>query len=49
LKEGIGFIYNKIKELESFKNKKGDKLSNVSRLVQKAGLEPARAVLPIGF
>jgi site-specific DNA recombinase len=49
LKEGIGFIYSKINELESFKNKKGDKLSNVSRLVQKAGLEPARALLPIGF
>ena len=49
LKEGIGFIYSKINELERFKNKKGDKLSNVSRLVQKAGLEPARALLPIGF
>jgi site-specific DNA recombinase len=49
LKEGIRFIYSKINELERFKNKKGDKLSNVSRLVQKAGLEPARALLPIGF
>ena len=48
-KEGFGFIYRKTNELEGVKNKKGDNLSNVSRLVQKAGLEPARALLPIGF
>ena len=48
-KDGFRFIYSKINELEGVKNKKGDNLSNVSRLVQKAGLEPARALLPIGF
>ena len=48
-KEGFGYIYNKIKELESIKNKKGDNLSKVSRLVLKAGLEPARPLLTTGF
>ena len=48
-KEGFGYIYNKIKELESIKNKKGDNLSKVSRLVLKAGLEPARTLQSIGF
>ena len=42
-KEGFGFIYRKTNELEGVKNKKGDNLSNVSRLVLKAGLEPARS------
>ena len=32
-KEGFQFIYSKINELESIANKKGDNLSNVSRLV----------------
>ena len=41
-KEGFGFIYSKINELESIKNKKEDNLSKVSRLVLKAGIEPAR-------
>ena len=32
-KEGFGFIYQKIKELQVLKKEKGDKLSNVSHLV----------------
>ena len=48
-KEGFEFIYSKIDELESIKNKKGDNLSKVSRLVLKAGLEPARPLLTTGF
>ena len=41
-KEGFEFIYQKISELQVFKKEKGDKLSNVSHLVLKAGIEPAR-------
>ena len=41
-KEGFGFIYQKISELQAFKKEKGDKLSNVSHLVLKTGLEPVR-------
>ena len=48
-KEGFQFIYSKINELESIANKKGDNLSKVSRLVLKAGLEPARPLLTTGF
>ena len=40
-KDGFRFIYSKINELESIANKKGDNLSKVSRLVLKAGIEPA--------
>ena len=32
-KESFRYIYNKINELQHFKNKTGDKISNVSRLV----------------
>jgi hypothetical protein len=32
-KEGFGFIYQKISELQVVKKEKGDKLSNVSHLV----------------
>ena len=35
-KEGFGYIYQKIKELQGVKKEKGDKLSNVSRLVHYA-------------
>ena len=38
-KEGFGFIYQKINELQAFKKEKGDKLSNVSHLVQAERLE----------
>ncbi len=48
-KEGFEFIYQKISELQVFKKEKGDKLSNVSHLVLKMGLEPIRALLPTGF
>ena len=48
-KEGFGFIYQKINELQVLRKEKGDKLSNVSRLVLEAGLEPARTLLLIGF
>ena len=37
-KEGFGFIYQKINELQVFKKEKGDKLSNVSHLVLKVGV-----------
>ena len=37
-KEGFGFIYQKIKELQALKKEKGDKLSNVSHLVLKVGV-----------
>ena len=36
-KEGFGFIYQKISELQGVKKEKGDKLSNVSHLVHYAG------------
>ena len=39
-KEGFGFIYQKINELQVLKKEKGDKLSNVSHLVLKVGIEP---------
>jgi site-specific DNA recombinase len=39
-KEGFGFIYQKISELQRVKKEKGDKLSNVSHLVLKVGIEP---------
>ena len=39
-KEGFGFIYQKINELQVLRKEKGDKLSNVSRLVLKVGIEP---------
>ena len=39
-KEGFGFIYQKIKELQRIKKEKGDKLSNVSHLVLKVGVSP---------
>ena len=39
-KEGFGFIYQKINELQGVKKEKGDKLSNVSHLVLKVGIEP---------
>ena len=39
--DGFEFMYQKINELGSVKNKKGDNLSKVSRLVLKAGIEPA--------
>ena len=41
-KDGFGFIYQKTNELKGLKKEKGDKLSNVSHLVLKAGIEPAR-------
>ena len=41
-KEGFGFIYQKINELQVLRKEKGDKLSNVSRLVLKVGIEPTR-------
>ena len=39
-KEGFGFIYQKISELQGFKKEKRDKLSNVSYLVPRVGIEP---------
>ena len=40
-KDGFEFIYQKTNELKGLKKEKGDKLSNVSHLVLKAGIEPA--------
>lgn len=40
-KEGFGYIYKKINELESVLNKTGDNFSKVSHLVELAGFEPA--------
>jgi site-specific DNA recombinase len=48
-KEGFGFIYQKINELQVFKKEKGDKLSNVSHLVLEMGLEPIRTLQSTGF
>ena len=48
-KEGFGYIYQKIKELQGVKKEKGDKLSNVSHLVLGAGLEPARPQWSLDF
>ena len=41
-KEGFGFIYQKINELQGLKKEKGDNFSDISHLVLKAGIEPAR-------
>ena len=41
-KDGFGFIYQKTNELKGLKKEKGDKLSNVSHLVLKVGIEPTR-------
>jgi site-specific DNA recombinase len=49
LKEGVGYIYQKINELESVVNKKGDSLSKVSRSVLEMGLEPIRTLQSTGF
>jgi site-specific DNA recombinase len=48
-KEVFDYIYKEINELEDVLNKTGDNLSKVSRLVLKAGLEPARTLQSIGF
>ena len=48
-KESFGYIYKKINVLKLVKNKTGDKISNVSRLVLEMGLEPIRTLLFIGF
>ena len=48
-REGFGYIYNKISELESVSNKKRDELSNISPLVLEAGLEPARPQWSLDF
>ena len=37
-KEGFGFIYTKINDLKSIKNKKGDTFSNISRSVLEVGV-----------
>ena len=39
-KEGFGFIYQNISELQMVKKEKGDKLSNISHLVPWVGIEP---------
>ena len=39
-KEGFGFIYQKINDLQVLRKEKGDKLSNVSHLVLEVGIEP---------
>ena len=49
LNPSIKYIYQEMNKLELEKRKKGDKISNVSRFVLKAGLEPARTLLFIGF
>ena len=41
-KDGFEFIYQKINELEGLKKETGNSFSDVSRLVLKAGIEPAR-------
>ena len=48
-KEGFGYIYKKINELEVMKIKKGDELSNISPFVLGAGLEPARPQWSLDF
>ena len=40
-KQGFGYIYHNTNKLEGYKIKTEDKLSNISRLVPKAGIEPA--------
>ena len=41
-KEGFGFIYQKINELQGLKKQKGDNFSDISHLVLKVGIEPTR-------
>ena len=40
LKEGFGFIFQKINELKGLKKEKGDNFSDISHLVLKVGIEP---------
>ena len=49
LNTGLQYIFQTINDLEDNKQKTGDTFSNVSRKVLKAGLEPARILLSIGF
>ena len=39
-KEGFGFIYQKINDLQGLKKEKGDNFSDISHLVLKVGIEP---------
>ena len=45
-KEGFGFIYQKVNELQVLRKEKGDKLSNVSHLVPRVGIEPTLLAEP---
>ena len=49
LNPSIKYIYQEMNKLELEKRKKGDKISNVSRLVLEAGLEPARPQWSLDF
>ena len=49
LNHGIKYIYQEINKLVIEKQKTEDKISDVSRSVLGAGLEPARTLLLIGF
>ena len=40
LKEGFGFIFQKINELKGLKKEKGDNFSDISHLVLKVGIHP---------
>ena len=48
-KEGFSYIYKNINGLQRMKNKKEDKLSNISLNVLEAGLEPARPQWSLDF
>ena len=49
LNQSINFIYHEMSKLELENKKTEDNLSNGSRQVLEAGLEPARTLLSIGF
>ena len=49
LNPSIKYIYQEMNKLVIKKKKTEDKISNISRLVLEAGLEPARTLLFIGF
>ena len=49
LNSSVENILQAINDLQIFENKKGDNFLDVSLEVLKAGLEPARILLSIGF
>ena len=47
--DGFKYIYQKIKQLAKINNKKKTKKDEKYFFVPRAGLEPARTLLPTGF